>query len=112
MANQPDAINAGTALGWSVFGSVLAYLLMIVVPELVRQIHDERKHNTRYRPTKLTWILALLLLACAGGIGVGASEVFNPCSKGDAWICGLGSISFVSALLGLGNLLVPRPSNP
>jgi hypothetical protein len=101
-------ISTVEAMGWSVFGATLAYVLTTIVPELVRQMRKEQADNTRFRPTGLTWIVGFVLLACAVGIGVGVVAVFSPCSAGDAWIGGLGSISFIASLLGLGNQLVPR----
>lgn len=102
-------IESTTAAGWSVFGALMAYLIILVLPELIKQHHRERKTGIPYRPVRLTWILGILLFACAAGAGVGAAEVLDPCSRGDAWVCGLGSISLVAGILNLGSLAVPRP---
>ncbi|HWX45082.1 MAG TPA: hypothetical protein VNY52_07140 [Solirubrobacteraceae bacterium] len=109
MPHSIATISSETAAHWTVFGAVLAYLVTFVLPELVRQMRRERRSGLRYRPTPLTWILGALLLAIAVAAGVGVAQVLSPCSRGDAWVCGLGSISFVSGLLGLGSELVPRP---
>jgi hypothetical protein len=102
-------IDTADAELWSVGGAVLAYLLTIVLPELVTQIRKEEAEGTRYRPTPLTWVVGIGLLLCAAAAGVIAARVLHPCSVGDAAVCGLGSISFVVGLSGTGSVVVPRP---
>jgi hypothetical protein len=109
MMTATVAISTTDAELWSVGGALLAYLLTIVLPELVTQMRKEQTDGTRYRPSTLTWVVGIGFLLGAVGAGVLAARVLDPCSVGDAAVCGLGSIGFVAALSGTGSVVVPRP---
>jgi Na+-transporting methylmalonyl-CoA/oxaloacetate decarboxylase beta subunit len=105
----PSAIIDSTgAVGWSVGGAIFAYVIAFILPELAVQRHREEKTGEVYRPRRLTWVLGIILLACAAAAGVLIAKILNPCSAGDAAVCGLGSISFVGGLSNLGSVAIPR----
>lgn len=101
-------ISTADAELWSVGGAVLAYMLTIVLPELVTQMRKEERDGTRYRPTTLTWVVGIGLLLGAAAAGVIVARVLDPCTVGDAAVCGLGATSFVVGLSGTASVLVPR----
>ena len=107
MASDATSISELTATGWCVFGAVLAFLSTFLLPELVRQIKRERKSGVKYRPTGLMWAVGGIVFAITVGAGVGVAELLDPCSKGDAWLCGLGAVSFLSGALGTVSVFNP-----
>lgn len=109
MAGLIAMIDSGTAVGWSVFGAVLAYLVMFILPTLAKQRNEEEKTGEPFQTVSRTRVIGIVLLFCALGAGVGAAKVLDPCSPGDAWICGLGSISFLGGVSNLGAVALPRP---
>jgi Na+-transporting methylmalonyl-CoA/oxaloacetate decarboxylase beta subunit len=102
-------IDSAGAVGWCVAGAIFAYAITFILPELAVQRQREEKTGETYRPKRLTWVLGVLFFACAAAAGVLIAKILDPCSAGDAVVCGLGSISFVSGLSNLGSVAVPRP---
>jgi hypothetical protein len=93
-----------TAALWSAFGGFLAYLILFLLPELLRQRKEERDTGVPFSWTGLGVTIFVVLLVVAIGCSVGVALVLEPYKLGDAWLDGLGSISFVSGVLGLTNL--------
>ena len=101
MPEAAPQISEFTAGAWSVFGGVVAYLVLFVLPELLRQQQRERKTGQRYRMTPLSAAVGVVVFLAVVGASIGVAQVLDPCKKGDAWMGGLGSVSLVSGLLGL-----------